>query len=145
MNKNSLIELENHGQGVWLDYIRRDLFSSGELKRLINDDGITGMTSNPSIFEKAISSSTAYDGQLRELLKIDPKTPAETLYEKIAIKDIQSAADLLLPIYKRLNKVDGFVSLEVSPLLAQDTRMTIEAARRPPCHPEQRRGIAVRA
>ena len=59
MNKNSLIELENDGQGVWLDYIRRDLFSSGELKRLINDDGITGMTSNPSIFEKAISSSTA--------------------------------------------------------------------------------------
>ena len=130
MKRNSLIELENFGQGVWLDYIRRDLFSSGELKRLINDDGITGMTSNPSIFEKAISSSAAYDDQLRDLLKLDPKTPAETLYEKIAIQDIQSAADLLLPIYKRLNKVDGFVSLEVSPLLAQDTRMTIEAARR---------------
>ena len=130
MKNNSLIELENDGQGVWLDYIRRDLFSSGELKRLIKEDGITGMTSNPSIFEKAISSSTAYDDQLRELLKVDPKTPAETLYEKIAIKDIQSAADLLLPVYKRLNKADGFVSLEVSPELAQDTQATIAAARR---------------
>ena len=130
MEKNSLVDLENDGQGVWLDYIRRDLFSSGELKRLINDDGITGMTSNPSIFEKAISTSTAYDVQLRELLKLDPKTPVEILYEKIAIKDIQSAADLFLPVYKRLKKADGFVSLEVSPLLAQDTQATVLAARR---------------
>jgi len=130
MKNNSLVDLENDGQGVWLDYIRRDLFSSGELKRLINDDGITGMTSNPSIFEKAISSSTAYDDQLRDLLKMDTKTPAETLYEKIAIQDIQSAADLLLPVYNRLNKADGFVSLEVSPLLAQDTQATVMAARR---------------
>ena len=68
MKNNSLVELENDGQGVWLDYIRRDLFSSGKLKRLINEDGLTGMTSNPRIFEKAISSSTAYDAQLRDLL-----------------------------------------------------------------------------
>jgi transaldolase len=130
MKDNSLIKLENYGQGVWLDYIRRDLFSSGELKRLIDEDGLSGMTSNPSIFEKAISSSTAYDDQLRDLLKVDPKTPTETLYEKIAIADIRSAADLLLPVYKRLNKADGFVSLEVSPELAQDTQATIKAARR---------------
>ena len=111
MKNNSLVELENDGQGVWLDYIRRDLFSSGELKRLINDDGITGMTSNPSIFEKAITSSTAYDDQICQLLRVDPNTSADILYEKIAIKDIQSAADLLLLVYKRLNKADGFVSL----------------------------------
>jgi len=130
MKNNSLVELENDGQGVWLDYIRRDLFSSGELKRLINDDGITGMTSNPSIFEKAITSSTAYDDQICQLLRVDPNTSADILYEKIAIKDIQSAADLLLLVYKRLNKADGFVSLEVSPLLAQDTQATMAAARR---------------
>jgi len=130
MEKNSLVELENDGQGVWLDYISRDLFSSGELKRLINDDGITGMTSNPSIFEKSISSSSAYDDQICQLLRIDPNTSAEILYEKIAIQDIQSAADLLLPVYKRLKKADGFVSLEVSPLLAQDTQATVRAARR---------------
>jgi transaldolase len=68
MKRNSLVELENDGQGVWLDYIRRDLFSSGELKRLINEDGITGMTSNPTIFEKAITSSADYDAQIRDLL-----------------------------------------------------------------------------
>jgi transaldolase len=81
MKNNSLVELENDGQGVWLDYIRRDLFSSGELKRLINDDGITGMTSNPSIFEKAISSSTAYDDQICQLLRVIP-TPRQTFCMK---------------------------------------------------------------
>jgi transaldolase len=130
MKKNSLVDLENDGQGVWLDYIRRDLFSSGELKRLIDEDGITGMTSNPSIFEKAISSSADYDTQLGDLLARDPKTPVETLYESIAIQDIQSAADLLLPVYNRLSKADGFVSLEVSPELAEDTQATITQARR---------------
>jgi transaldolase len=130
MKRNSLVELENDGQGVWLDYIRRDLFSSGELKRLINEDGITGMTSNPTIFEKAITSSTEYDAQIRDLLSSNPNMPAEILYEKIAIQDIQSAADFLLPIYNRLEKADGFVSLEVSPLLAQDTQATIVQARR---------------
>jgi len=129
MNKNSLIELEHEGQGVWLDYIRRDIFSSGELKRLIEEDGISGMTSNPSIFEKAISSSTAYDSQLRDLLRNDPKTLVEILYEKIVVQDIQSAADLLMPVYQRLKKADGFVSLEVSPLLAQDTQATVRQAR----------------
>lgn len=130
MKNNSLVELENYGQGVWLDYIRRDLFSSGELKRLIDEDGLTGMTSNPTIFEKAISSSTDYDAQLRDLLKDNPKLGADILYEKIAIQDIQSAADFLLPVYKRKDKADGYVSLEVSPDLAQDTEATIAEARR---------------
>src|ERR1700733_12740329 len=99
MKNNSLIKLENDGQGVWLDYIRRDLFSSGELKRLIDEDGLSGMTSNPTIFEKAISGSTDYDKQLRDLLDLNPKTDTNTLYEKIAIQDIQMAADLLMPVY----------------------------------------------
>ena len=88
------------------------------------------MTSNPTIFEKAISSSTDYDAQLRDLFAKNPDTQVETLYEKIAIQDIQSAADLLLPVYNRLKKADGFVSLEVSPGLAHDTQGTIAAARR---------------
>src|SRR5580704_11357659 len=106
MKNNSLVELANYGQGVWLDYIRRELFTSGELKRLIDEDGLTGMTSNPTIFEKAISSSTDYDGQLRDLLAQDPRADSGILYEKIAIQDIQMAADLLAPVYKKKDKAD---------------------------------------
>jgi len=130
MNNNPLVDLEHDGQAVWLDYIRRDLFSTGELKRLIEEDGITGMTSNPSIFEKAISGSPDYDAQLRELLAKNPDTSVEELYENIVIADIRSAADLLFPVYQRLNKTDGYVSLEVSPKLAQDKQATINEARR---------------
>jgi len=130
MKNNSLVDLENYGQGIWLDYIRRDLFSSGELKRLIEQDGLTGMTSNPTIFEKAISGSSDYDAQLRELLEGNPKTPADVLYEKIAIQDIQTAADFFMPVYQSKEKGDGYVSLEVSPYLAHDTKGTIEQARR---------------
>ncbi len=130
MKNNPLIELGNCGQGVWLDYIRRDLFSSGELKRLIDEDGLSGMTSNPTIFEKAISGSTDYDDQLRDLLKLNPKPDPDTLYEKVAIQDIQMAADLLMSVYTAKDKADGFVSLEVSPGLAEDTQATIAEARR---------------
>lgn len=130
MKNNSLIELENYGQGVWLDYIRRDLFLSGKLKRLIDEDGLSGMTSNPTIFDKAISGSTEYDAQLHDLLAQNPKFGADALYEKIAIQDIQIAADLFMPVYKRKDKADGFVSLEVSPGLAEDTQGTIAEARR---------------
>jgi len=130
MKNNSLVDLENYGQGIWLDYIRRDLFLSGELKRLIEQDGLTGMTSNPTIFEKAISGSTDYDAQLSGLLKVDPHMPADVLYEKIAIQDIQTAADFFIPVYKRKEKGDGYVSLEVSPYLAHDTQGTIAQARR---------------
>jgi len=129
MKNNPLVDLENLGQGVWLDYIRRDLFTSGELKRLIEDDGLTGMTSNPTIFEKAISSSTDYDAQICQLLRVDPNISADILYEKIAIQDIQSAADFFMPVYKSKNGMDGFVSLEVSPDLAGDTQGTITQAR----------------
>jgi transketolase/transaldolase len=130
MKKNPLLELENYGQGIWMDYLRRDLFSSGELKRYIEQDGLAGMTSNPTIFEKAISGSTEYDAQLRGLLGPNPNTPADVLYEKIAIQDIQTAADLFMPVYKRKDKADGYISLEVSPDLAHDTQGSIEQARR---------------
>src|SRR5437016_5365466 len=113
MKTNSLVDLENYGQGIWLDYLRRDLFASGELKRLIEQDGLTGMTSNPTIFEKAISGSSDYDAQLRGLLEGDPNMPADVLYEKIAIQDIQTAADFFIPVYQRKDKADGYVSLEV--------------------------------
>jgi len=129
MKNNPLLDLENLGQGVWLDYIRRDLFTSGELKRLIDEDGLTGMTSNPTIFEKAITGSTVYDVQLRDLIAQGPKLGADILYEKVAIQDIQTAADLLMPVYKRKDKSDGYVSLEVSPGSAEDTQATIAEAR----------------
>jgi len=130
MKNNPLIEIEHYGQGVWLDYIRRDLILSGELKGLIDNDGLSGMTSNPTIFEKAISGSTDYDAQLSEVLAQDSNAKPNRLYEELAIRDIQMVADLLAPVYERKNKTDGFVSLEVSPGLSEDTLGTIAEARR---------------
>ena len=125
---NPLKLLQKFGQSVWLDYIRRNLITSGELQRLIDEDGLRGMTSNPSIFEKAIAGSTDYADFLRELLAQD--LSSEEIYERIAIRDIQDAADLFLPVYKSTNKHDGYVSLEVSPKLARSTKETIDEARR---------------
>src|SRR6185503_15548440 len=125
---NPLKELQEYGQSVWLDYIRRSLITSGELQRLIDEDGLRGMTSNPSIFEKAIGGSTDY----RDLLD-DPASrnlDAKALYEKIAVRDIQDAAGLPRPVYDASNGRDGYVSLEVSPLLAHDTEGTLKEARR---------------
>jgi transaldolase len=126
--QNPLLELQKQGQSVWLDYIRRDLITSGELKRLIDEDGLRGITSNPSIFEKAIASSTDYAGFLDQLHA--QGLNSGDIYERIAVRDIQDAADILLPVYKATNKNDGYVSLEVSPTLARDTKKTIEEARR---------------
>jgi len=126
---NPLKDLLKIGQSVWLDYIRRDLITSGELKRLIEEDGLRGMTSNPAIFEKAIVGSTDYADILASL-KNRPNLDATARYEIIAIRDIQDAADLLRPIYQESNQRDGYVSLEVSPYLACDTQGTIEEARR---------------
>jgi transaldolase/glucose-6-phosphate isomerase len=125
---NPLKALQDYGQSVWLDYIRRNLITSGELQRLIEEDGLRGVTSNPSIFEKAITGSTDYKDILDapESQNLD----AKTLYEKLAIRDIQDAADLLQPVYEGTNRRDGYVSLEVSPFLARDTRGTLEEARR---------------
>jgi len=126
---NPLKDLQKFGQSVWLDYIRRDLFTSGELKRLIEEDGLRGMTSNPSIFEKAIAGSTDYADILASL-RSRTGLGAKARYEIIAIRDIQDAADTLRPIYDSTKRRDGYVSLEVSPYLARDLQGTLEEARR---------------
>jgi transaldolase/glucose-6-phosphate isomerase len=126
--ENPLWALQLHGQSVWLDYIRRSLITSGELQHLIDEDGLRGVTSNPAIFEKAIAGSTDY---LDILTAVDSRNlDAKTLYERIAFRDIQDAADLLRPVYDQSKKRDGYVSLEVSPHLAGNTDGTLDEARR---------------
>src|SRR3984893_13589208 len=126
---NPLKELLKYRQSVWLDYIRRDLLTSGELKRLIDEDGLRGMTSNPIIFEKAISGSAEY-ADLLNSLRSRTDLDAKGRYEILAIRDIQDAADVLRSVYQSSKRRDGYVSLEVSPYLARDTKGTIEEARR---------------
>jgi transaldolase/glucose-6-phosphate isomerase len=126
---NPLKDLLKFGQSVWLDYIRRDLLTGGELKRLIEEDGLRGMTSNPAIFEKAITGSTLYDDLLNSL-RSRTDLDAKGRYEILAIRDIQDAADFLKPVYQSSKRRDGYVSLEVSPYLARDTKATLEEARR---------------
>ncbi|MBV9150871.1 MAG: transaldolase, partial [Alphaproteobacteria bacterium] len=126
---NPLRTLQEYGQSVWLDFLSRDLLRSGELKRLIAEDGVRGMTSNPSIFEKAIGHGEDYDAQIAELEAKDDFDPG-TLFEQLAITDIQNAADILRPVYDQTQGRDGFVSIEVSPYLAMQTDATIEEARR---------------
>jgi transaldolase / glucose-6-phosphate isomerase len=126
---NPLKELLKYGQSMWLDYIRRDLITSGKLKTMIDEDGLRGMTSNPSIFEKAIAESSLYDDMLKSLSTRDD-LDTKGRYEQIAIRDIQDAADILRPVYQDSNFRDGYVSLEVSPLLALKTQETIEEGRR---------------
>jgi transaldolase len=126
---NPVKQLAKFGQSVWLDYIRRDLLTSGELKKLIDVDGLRGMTSNPSIFEKAITGSTEYAQTLKDLEK-RKDLDAMGRYEVLAIKDIQDAADILRPVYDQTKRRDGYVSLEVSPYLAHKTQETMAEARR---------------
>jgi len=125
---SKLKDLQQNGQSVWLDYIKRSLMSSGELNKLIRDDGVRGLTSNPSIFEKAIAESSEYDTDLRRLGKRFSNT--KELYEQLAIHDIQAAADAFRPVYDETRSRDGYVSLEVSPELSRDTDGTIAEARR---------------
>jgi len=126
---NPLKQLQTFGQSIWLDYIRRDLLKGGELQRLIDEDGLRGMTSNPSIFEKAIADSTQYQDFLDSFAD-RTDLDAKARYELLAIRDIQDAADLLRPVYLSTKKRDGYVSLEVSPYLANDTNATLAEARR---------------
>ena len=128
MSTDPLIELARLGQSVWHDNIERKLITSGELKRLIDEDGLSGVTSNPAIFEKAIVSSDLYADQLRDTAGKGKN--AQEIYEALAIQDIQMAADVLASVYDRTGGTDGFVSLECSPLLANDTQATIEETRR---------------
>ncbi len=125
---NPLRALEAEGQAVWLDYVHRRILENGELKRLIEEDGLTGLTSNPAIFEKAIGDGDAYDAQLLALAR--RRDAPEAAYERIAISDIQAAADAFRATYDRLGGKDGFVSLEVSPALANDTQGTVAESRR---------------
>ena len=128
-SSNPIKALQGFGQSVWLDYLRRSLFTSGEFSRLIKEDGLRGVTSNPSIFEKAIAGSTDYLDALQDIERRRDLEPM-ALYEALAIRDIREAADLLRPVYDATGRVDGYVSLEVSPYLAHDTAATIEDARR---------------
>jgi transaldolase/glucose-6-phosphate isomerase len=126
---NPVKALESHGQAVWLDFLARGFVAKGDLKNLIDTDGVKGVTSNPSIFEKAIGSSDEYDGAIGTALKGGDRPVAE-LFEHLAIEDIQHAADVLRPVYDELKGDDGFVSLEVSPYLAMDTKGTVAEAKR---------------
>jgi transaldolase/glucose-6-phosphate isomerase len=126
--ENPLRALRVFGQAVWLDYIRRSLFTSGDLRRLIEEDGVTGVTSNPAIFEKAVAGSTDYQESLRS--PTATTMDAKALYETLAVRDVQDAADILRSIYDATSKRDGYVSLEVSPFLAHDTLRTLREARR---------------
>ena len=127
--KNPLKTLLDYGQSMWLDYIRRDLFTSGKLKQMVANDGLRGMTSNPAIFEKAIADSSLYDDMLKALSSRND-LDATGRFEQLAIRDIQDAADTLRPVYQESNFRDGYVSLEVSPYLARKTRETMDEARR---------------
>ena len=127
--ENPLKQLTRFGQSIWLDYIRRSLMTSGELRRMVEEDGLGGMTSNPSIFEKAIEGGEEYADYLAQL-KTDRSLDAKGIYERLAIRDIQDAADVLRPVYIRTNRRDGYVSLEVAPYLAHKTQDTIDEALR---------------
>ncbi len=129
MNKNPLIGLKEIGQSVWLDNLSRKLIRSGELKRLIEEDGVSGITSNPTIFQKAISGSTDYDASLKKMIDKGAKSEKE-LFLGLAMEDVSEAADFLRPAYESAKGQDGFVSIEVSPDLAYETDATISEARR---------------
>ncbi len=126
---NPLLTLSNLGQSVWYDNIQRSMLSSGMLQRLVEDDGLKGVTSNPSIFEKAINGSSDYDGALAALRTENPDATSRELFFSLAVDDIQAAADVLRPVYDASNGKDGMISLEVGPDLAHDTNGTIAEGR----------------
>ncbi|WCT14799.1 transaldolase [Mucilaginibacter jinjuensis] len=125
--KNPLAQIPDFGQSIWLDYIRRSFISSGELKKLIDEDDLRGVTSNPAIFEEAIAHSDDYNDTINELAKTDLST--EEIFLKLAVEDVQNAADLFKGVYEKTDALDGYVSLEVSPGLAKDTEGSIAEAR----------------
>ncbi len=126
MSDNPPVDVQKLGQSIWYDNISRDLLNNGEIQRLIEEDGVVGITSNPTIFMKAISKGQAYDKAISTMLDLDPYA----IYERLAVADIQVAADLLRPVYERTGKRDGYVSLEVSPTIADDTETTVQEAKR---------------
>ena len=127
---NPLLALQHRGQSVWLDNISRGLIISGSLQRLVERDGVTGVTSNPTIFAKALSGGFEYDASCRDIIRLQPEITDAALAERLMIEDIRMAADVLRPVFDRTHGTDGFVSLEVSPACADDTDATIAEARR---------------
>ena len=127
MKHNKVKSIQDFGQSIWLDFFDRKIMDTGKLKKLIEDDGVSGVTSNPSIFEKAINSSSDYDEDITKLSQ--QKDSNEEVFFSLAVKDIKRAADFFKPVYEKTNGDDGFVSLEVSPRLAHDTEGTIKQAR----------------
>ncbi len=127
MRSNPLVELHTYGQSLWLDQISRSLLTTGELKRLIDEDGLRGMTSNPTIFQKAIGKGDDYAEEIKQLVR--DGASVSDVYGAVVVKDIGNAADIFRPMYDSLNGGDGFVSLEVSPLLANDTQATVKEAK----------------
>jgi transaldolase len=125
---NPLLKLGDAGQAVWLDFLRRGLVTGGVLERMVHEDGLAGVTSNPSIFGKAIGGSTDYDEAIRAIGERDARTALEVFYD-LALADIQMAADVFRPVYEEANGTDGFVSFELEPRLAHDTERSIRAAR----------------
>jgi transaldolase len=125
---NPLLQLKSYGQSVWYDTVDRAQLDNGLFKRMVDEDGIVGVTSNPTIFQKSISHGDAYDEQITQLVREGKNT--NEIYEALVIRDIRTVADMMLPIYERANRQDGFVSLEVSPDLAHDTEATLAEARR---------------
>jgi len=126
---NPIAALQRYGQAIWLDFISRKMITSRQLARLVEDDGVAGVTSNPTIFEKAINGSDDYVAQIEDIRREAPELPARQLYERLAVKDIQDAADVLRGTYDRTRGADGFVSIEVSPGVANDTNATVAEAR----------------
>ena len=130
MTATPLNKLADLGQSIWYDNIHRSLLQNGELARMIAEDSVTGLTSNPTIFEKAIAQSNVYDEAVETFLKANPRAETVAVYEALAIDDIRTAADLMRPVYEQTEGRDGYVSLEVAPTLAQDTSGSINEARR---------------
>jgi transaldolase / glucose-6-phosphate isomerase len=128
--QNPIAALQRCGQSIWLDFIRRSMVAGGDLSRLVEDDGVAGVTSNPTIFEKAIDGSNDYTVQIEEIRQQSPVLPAREVYERLVVKDIQDVADILRGVYDRTGGRDGYVSLEVSPDVAYDTDATVAQAHR---------------
>ncbi len=125
---NHLLEIKQYGQSIWMDNLTRDLLQSGELKRMVEAEGIAGITSNPAIFEKAIAGNAIYDADIEAGIRAGK--PVTEIYETLIFADIQNACDILLPVYQQTDGLDGYVSIEVPPNIAHDTQATIEAAKR---------------
>src|SRR5258708_26183779 len=123
---NPTLAVQQCGQSLWYDNLSRDMFKSGQLEQLINDYGVLGVTTNPSIFEKAIKGSTLYD----DTIQVDSSRNANAIFEAISIADVQRAANLFRPVYQSTDEVDGYLSLAVPPLLAHNTVSTLSEARR---------------